>query len=534
MEVLEKNGNGLNLTWEVRNGIMNHRTSGNPSTLEGQVVRFSDKIAYIHHDMDDAQRAGIITEDDIPVTMRTFLGYTTRERLNTFVHNIIENSMDKDSISMSPDVFEAMMELRALMFRNVYENPVAKKEEDKAIKMLSELYEYYTDHPEAMSREYRELVEYRGVPKEQAVCDYISGMTDQYSMEKFREIYIPSPGRSIKWKRGINMRYSDDIIEEVRMKNDIVDVISQYVKLTRKGSSYFGLCPFHNEKTPSFSVTPSKQMYYCFGCGAGGNVYNFIMEYENYSFGEALSHLADRAGVELPKIEYSREAREKAEQRAALLEINKLAAQYFYYQLRREGGKTAYGYLTGRGLSEETIRKFGLGYSDKYSDDLYKYLKGKGYSDELLRESGLFNVDERRGMYDKFWNRVIFPIMDVNNRVIGFGGRVMGDGKPKYLNSPETKIFDKSRNLYGLNVARTTRKNYLILCEGYMDVIAMHQAGFTNAVASLGTALTSGHASLVKRYTKKSCFFTTVTAQASVRLSVRSRSFGRQGLRPGW
>lgn len=299
------------------------------------------------------------------------------------------------------------------------------------------------------------------------------------------------------------MRYSDDIIEEVRMKNDIVDVISQYVKLTRRGSSYFGLCPFHNEKNPSFSVTPSKQMYYCFGCGAGGNVYNFIMEYENYSFGEALSHLADRAGVELPKIEYSREAREKAEQRANLLEINKLAAQYFYYQLRREGGKTAYGYLTGRGLSEETIRKFGLGYSDKYSDDLYKYLKGKGYSDELLRESGLFNVDERRGMYDKFWNRVIFPIMDVNNRVIGFGGRVMGEGKPKYLNSPETKIFDKSRNLYGLNVARTTRKNYLILCEGYMDVIAMHQAGFTNAVASLGTALTSGHASLVKRYTKE-------------------------------
>ena len=209
------------------------------------------------------------------------------------------------------------------------------------------------------------------------------------------------------------MRYSDDIIEEVRMKNDIVDVISQYVKLTRRGSSYFGLCPFHNEKTPSFSVTPSKQMYYCFGCGAGGNVYNFIMEYENYSFGEALSHLADRAGVELPKIEYSREAREKAEQRANLLEINKLAAQYFYYQLRREGGKAAYRYLTGRGLSEETIRKFGLGYSDKYSDDLYKYLKGKGYSDELLRESGLFNVDERRGMYDKFWNRVIFPIMDV-------------------------------------------------------------------------------------------------------------------------
>ncbi|MDO5798804.1 MAG: DNA primase [Eubacteriales bacterium] len=299
------------------------------------------------------------------------------------------------------------------------------------------------------------------------------------------------------------MRYSDDIIEEVRQKNDIVDVVSQYVKLTKKGSSYFGLCPFHNEKTPSFSVTPGKQMYYCFGCGAGGNVFNFIMEYENYTFGEALKHLADRAGVELPKIEYSKEVREKAQEREELLEINKQAAQYFYYQLRTEKGTQGYRYLTERGLSEETMRKFGLGYSDKFGGGLYQFLKSRGYSDDRLRESGLFNVDERHGMYDKFWNRVIFPIMDVNNRVIGFGGRVMGDGKPKYLNSPETRIFDKSRNLYGLNVARTTRQRYLILCEGYMDVISMHQAGFTNAVASLGTALTSGHASLLKRYTQE-------------------------------
>ena len=317
------------------------------------------------------------------------------------------------------------------------------------------------------------------------------------------------------------MRYSDDIIEEVRMKNDIVDVISQYVRLTRRGSSYFGLCPFHNEKTPSFSVTPSKQMYYCFGCGAGGNVYNFVMQYENYSFGEALSHLAERAGVELPKIEYSKEARAKAEKRAALLEINKKAAQYFYYQLRCEGGKNAHDYLTGRGLSEETIRKFGLGYSDKYSDDLYKYLKSQNYSDELLRESGLFNVDERQGMYDKFWNRVIFPIMDVNNRVIGFGGRVMGDGKPKYLNSPETRIFDKSRNLYGLNRARTSRKPYFLVCEGYMDVIALHQAGFTNAVASLGTALTTGHAALIKRYVQE-VYLTYDSDEAGTRAALRA------------
>lgn len=191
VEVLEKNGEGLNLTWEVRNGILNHRTSGRPETLEGQVVRFSDKIAYIHHDMDDAQRAGIITEDDIPITLRILLGYTTRERLNTFVHDIIENSLEKDSIQMSEEIQEALMDLRRIMFQNVYENPVAKKEEQKAIKMLKELYEYYIEHPEGMSREYRELFMYRGISKSQAVCDYLSGMTDQYSMDKFREIYIP-------------------------------------------------------------------------------------------------------------------------------------------------------------------------------------------------------------------------------------------------------------------------------------------------------------------------------------------------------
>ena len=323
------------------------------------------------------------------------------------------------------------------------------------------------------------------------------------------------------------MRYSDDIIEEVRQKNDIVDVVSQYVKLTRKGSSYFGLCPFHNEKTPSFSVTPGKQMYYCFGCGAGGNVFNFIMEYENYSFGEALKHLADRAGVELPKIEYSREVREKAEQKAELLEINKQAAQYYYYQLRTEGGRQGHDYLAGRQLSEETMRKFGLGYSDKFGSGLYKYLKSKGYSDERLRESGLFNVDERHGMYDKFWNRVIFPIMDVNNRVIGFGGRVMGDGKPKYLNSPETIIFDKSRNLYGLNRARKSRKPYFLLCEGYMDVISLHQAGFTNAVASLGTALTAGQAALIKRYVNE-VYLTYDSDEAGTKAALRAAPILRE------
>jgi DNA primase len=298
------------------------------------------------------------------------------------------------------------------------------------------------------------------------------------------------------------MRYPEEVVEEVRMKNDIVDVISGYVKLQKKGSNYFGLCPFHNEKSPSFSVSPSKQMYYCFGCGAGGNVITFVMEYENYSFMEALQMLADRAGVALPKQEYSKEAKEAADLRTALLEINRMAANYYYFQLTNPQGEVGYRYLRDRQLTDDTIRHFGLGFANKTSDDLYRYLRAKGYDDKILKETGLVTIEER-GAHDKFWNRVMFPIMDVNNRVIGFGGRVMGAGEPKYLNSPETKLFDKSRNLYGLNYARLSREKYILICEGYMDVIAMHQAGFTNAVASLGTAFTTQHAALLKRYTDK-------------------------------
>lgn len=297
--------------------------------------------------------------------------------------------------------------------------------------------------------------------------------------------------------------YSDELVEEIRSGNDIVDVISGYVRLTKKGSTYFGLCPFHNEKTPSFSVSPNKQMYYCFGCGAGGNVITFLMEYENYTFPEALEVLATRIGIELPKQEMSAAQKQASDKRAKLLEINKEAAKYYYRLLHSERGVRAHEYFRGRELSEEIIRKFGLGYSDKYSDDLYRYLHAKGYEDELLKDSGLISIDETRGCHDKFWNRAMFPIMDVRGKVIGFGGRVMGEGEPKYLNSPETMIFDKSRNLYGLNLARTTKKSQILLCEGYMDVIALHQAGFDNAVAALGTAFTVGHANLLRRYTKE-------------------------------
>ena len=298
------------------------------------------------------------------------------------------------------------------------------------------------------------------------------------------------------------MYYSDELVEEVRQRNDIVDIISGYVNLKKKGGNYFGLCPFHNEKSASFSVSPGKQMYYCFGCGAGGNVFTFIMNYENYTFAEAIKLLADRAGIALPEIEDSKEAREKGNRRKTLLQINKEAATYFYYQLRAPQGRVGLDYLKDRQLSDETMNRFGLGYSNKTSNDLCQYLRHKGYPDELIRESGVAVFNEKYGMSDKFWNRVMFPIQDVNHRVIGFGGRVMGEGEPKYLNSPETKLFDKSRNLYGLNIARTARQDNIILCEGYMDVIAMHQAGFTQAVASLGTAFTSGQANLLRRYTE--------------------------------
>lgn len=299
------------------------------------------------------------------------------------------------------------------------------------------------------------------------------------------------------------MYYSDEIIEEVRSRNDIVDVISNYVNLKKKGNSYSACCPFHHEKTPSFHVSREKQMYHCFGCGVGGNVYTFLMEHENYSFPEAVEALAERAGVKLPEQSMSPEAKKQADERTRIKDMNRLAAGYFHYLLRTEHGTHALEYLTNRGLTEDTINRFGLGFSDVYRDDLYKYLKNKGYKDEEMKNSGLIRFDEKYGASDQFWNRVMYPIVDTNNRVIGFGGRVMGDGKPKYINTQETPVFDKSRNLYGLNFAKKSKRQGIIFCEGYMDVISMHQAGFDNAVASLGTALTPGQVNLIKRYTDR-------------------------------
>ena len=296
------------------------------------------------------------------------------------------------------------------------------------------------------------------------------------------------------------MYYPEELVEEVRQKNDIVDVVSGYVRMKQRGANYVGLCPFHNEKTGSFSVSPSRQIFKCFGCGIGGNVFTFIMQYENYTFVEAMKMLAERAGVKLPEAEYDENARRAMNAKARIMELNKDAANYFYFQLRAPQGEVGMRYFKNRELSDETMKKFALGYSNVKSNDLVLYLRSKGYTDKEIVDSGVASFHEKYGLHDKFWNRVMFPIQDINSKVIGFGGRVIGEGEPKYLNSPETVVFDKSRNLYGMNFARTSRKGYLILCEGYMDVIAMHQAGFTEAVASLGTAFTGGQAAILRRY----------------------------------
>ena len=296
------------------------------------------------------------------------------------------------------------------------------------------------------------------------------------------------------------MYYSNDIIDEVRSRNDIVDVVSSYVKIQKKGANYMGLCPFHAEKSPSFSVSPGKQLFHCFGCGVGGDVITFIRQYENYSFNEALALLAKRANIELPQINDNDRA--KSDEKNIILEINKTTARYFYENLFSKEGEVGLKYFKDRGLDSKDITHFGLGFAKKTPNDLYHFLKDSGYSDDILKKSGLINIDEK-GVRDRFWNRVMFPIIDANSRVIGFGGRVLGDGLPKYVNSPETLAFDKSRNLYGLNFAKRTRRDFFLICEGYMDVIALHNAGFENSVASLGTALTALHVKLIGRYTKK-------------------------------
>lgn len=297
------------------------------------------------------------------------------------------------------------------------------------------------------------------------------------------------------------MRYPRELLEEIRMQNDIVDIVSQYVPLKQKGSSYFGLCPFHHEKTPSFSVNSEKQFYYCFGCGASGNVYGFLMEMENMDFVEAVKELASRAHITLPEPERSAQVMAAERQKVRLLEIHKKAGRFYYDVLQSEQGENARAYMQKRGMQPNAARKFGIGYAPDSRHALYDFLTESGYSVEDLRLSGLVLEDKSgEGYHDRFRNRLMFPIFDAQARVVGFGGRILGKGEPKYLNSPETPLFNKSRNLFGLHLAKASKRKEFILVEGYMDMFSLYQAGFHNVVASLGTAFNQEHARTLKKY----------------------------------
>lgn len=297
------------------------------------------------------------------------------------------------------------------------------------------------------------------------------------------------------------MPFDNSFLEELSARNDIVDIVSQYVQLKKSGADYSGLCPFHNEKTPSFYVVPRKQMFYCFGCGAGGTVINFIMRAEGLAFQDAVKVLADKAGMVIP--ENNEIDHQAAQRRTRLLALCKDAARYFYQTLWLPENQSAQQYFLRRGLRRKIMNRFGLGYAPDSFHALLDAMKAKGYTKEELLQAGLIVKNEKGNVYDKFRNRVMFPIIDVRGDVIAFGGRVLDDSKPKYLNSPETSIFHKSRNLFALNLAKTTKADYFILAEGYMDVIALHQAGFDSAVASLGTSLTQEQAHIMAHRTKQ-------------------------------
>lgn len=292
-------------------------------------------------------------------------------------------------------------------------------------------------------------------------------------------------------------RYSDEVINDVRQSNDIVDVISQYVHLKRSGRNFFGLCPFHNEKSPSFSVSPDKQIFHCFGCGVGGNVFSFITQIEGINFVEAVQMLAERANIQLPTLQDNGDS-QREELKAKVYKVNEFTADFYHQNLYKPQAKIAQEYVKKRQLSNETLKSFKIGFSGKF-DELYQELKKQGFGEREILESGLVNKNERGQYIDRYRNRLMFPICDARGKVIAFGGRVLDDSKPKYINSPENVVYSKGRNLFGLNVAKKGDLKRILIVEGYMDVISLHQRGITNVVAPLGTALTEQQGWLLRK-----------------------------------
>lgn len=297
------------------------------------------------------------------------------------------------------------------------------------------------------------------------------------------------------------VRYSEELIEEIKNSNDIVDVISQYVNLKRSGRNFLGLCPFHKERSPSFSVSPDKQIFHCFGCGAGGNVIHFISKIENADFKEAIGILANRAGIELPTLN-NYEDNKTALLKSKVYEINQIAAEFYHQNLYKPTSKIGQEYIKKRKLDNRTLKSFLIGYSGNF-DELYRILKQKGFTEEEILASSLVNKTDDGKYIDRFRKRVMFPIQDTRNKVIAFGGRVTDDSKPKYINSPENIVYSKGRHLFGLNVAKRGELKNIIIVEGYMDAISLYQRGITNVVASLGTALTEAQGRLLRRYSER-------------------------------
>ena len=297
------------------------------------------------------------------------------------------------------------------------------------------------------------------------------------------------------------IRYSDELIDEVRQNNDVVDIISQYVHLTRKGRNYFGLCPFHNEKSPSFSVSPDRQIFHCFGCGVGGNVYTFLMKIEGITFKESLEQLAERANIQLPTLQSNADTA-KEELKSKVYKVNEFTAEFYHQNLYKPTAKIAQEYVKQRKMNRETLEAYRIGYSGKF-DELYKALKAQGFGEQEILESGLVNKNDNGTYIDRYRNRLMFPICDARGKVIAFGGRVLDDSKPKYINSPENIVYSKGRHLFGLNVAKKYSTKRIIIVEGYMDVISLHQRGITNVVGALGTALTEQQGWLLRKTTEQ-------------------------------
>lgn len=505
VDVIEKDGRGLNLTAEVRDGILQHKSSGHPATLEGAAVSLADRIAYINHDIEDAIRAGILREEDLPQAAVKRLGHATRERINTVITDIYTHSAGTNGVNMSEEVAGAMFELRSFMFKNIY-SLTNKSMQERAERMLTAMYAYFLDHFERLPGQYLRLGRKRAERTDRLRLSL--GHDGQVCDKRFRGAVYPRDlyagrGDGMSGGRGIDPRY----MQELKQKNNIVEVIGSYVPLERKGGNYWACCPFHHEKTPSFAVNEADQFYHCFGCGVSGDVVGFVREIESTDFLGAVRILADRAKMPMPESNFDTErAAALKKKRDSLIAILLDSARFYLSNLYGGGAAAHLEYISRRKLAPTTVKKFGLGASlDFYS--LPEYLAGKGVFGGRTFWTAARSPKTRAGGHRFAGGRLIFLIINAFDEVVGFGGRLLEKSDfAKYKNTKETAVFNKSKTLYNVNLLKRLKREQtiseVIVVEGYMDTISLYQAGFKNVVASMGTSLTKDQARLVKRYTE--------------------------------